>query len=324
MEKFVIALVVCSVTMTLVAVIYSLLSKWLKNIQSSKWRYYTWILIFIGFIAIFKPTPVESAATVNLSYGYVQNISVGERKMSLSFLETHGTYNIIFTVWLVGFLFNIGSILYKQYSFNKSIKRLSEPVPKAVTEKAKKIAAELGTGANFKVVTVSEIPSPMLIGFWKSLLILPEKRYAEKELYLILKHELVHLKHHDLFIKAFMLFCGALHWFNPFMKPFIRSAEGEGELYCDETVMDGEDESLKKLYCQSILNAASAEEKRKDALIPAIASNFSFNKQGLKHRMKMILSFDKKYKLSIIVVLIFRPNTVHGNCSSVFGNTRKL
>lgn len=301
MEKFIVALINCSFTMTAVALIYSLLSRWLKKIQSSKWRYYTWILVFIGFIMIFKPSFGDSALRVNMIDSYVCDFTVGEHTFSPA-LEIE--YKTIFVLWLMGFLLNLSYNLIKQHLFYKSVKRLSKPAPKAVSHSAKKIASELETAANFKVVTVSEISSPMITGFFKSLLILPDRQFAESELRLILKHEIVHLKHRDLFIKAFMLFCGAVHWFNPFIRHFIRSAEQEGELYCDETVMEGEEEELKKLYCQSILNNASAKTKEKLFPYPAVSSGFTFNKQGLKHRMAMILSYDKKYKLGIIGVLI--------------------
>lgn len=301
MEKFTVALVSCSVTMTVVALIYSLLSRWLKNVQSSKWRYYVWIFIFIGFIMIYKPSFGESALTVNVDGAAVNDFTVGES----NFVPFFGhEYHMIFAIWLMGFLFNLCYISVKQHLFFKSIKRLSKSAPKSISQSAKKIALDLDITASFKVVTVREISSPMITGFRKSLLILPERQFSESELQLILKHELIHLKRHDIFIKAFMLFCGAVHWFNPFIRRFIRSAEQESELYCDETVTEDEDEELKKLYCQSILNTASAKAKEKHFLYPAISSNFSFNKHGLKHRMAMILSFDKKYKLSIIGVLI--------------------
>lgn len=301
MQKFVIALAACSFTMTAVALIYSILLRCLRNIQSSKWRYYTWVFIFSGFVMLFKPCFGEPAVNVTMRYGYVNALSVGRYSISANYSDL---YRGLFTVWIIGFLLNISFILIKQHVFFKSVKRLARPVPKSVSESAVKIADKLGVTANFKVVEVSQVSSPMVAGFRKRLLILPARRYTEDELYLILKHEIVHLKHHDLFIKGFMLFCGAVHWFNPFIRLFMRSAEKEGELYCDETVMEGENKALKKLYCQSILNTASAGVKAKRTLVPAVASNFSFTKSGLKHRMKMILSFDKKYRLSLTCVII--------------------
>lgn len=242
--------------MTLVSAVYAVLSDRLKKLQSSKWRYYTWILIFAGYIALFKPDFGKAAVTVELNEYSGPVFTAGERSFIVDLLYEKSFYRLVFAVWLIGFLINLGLILYKQYLFRKSIKRLSKPVPRNVGEKAARTAAALGISADFRTVTVKEISSPMVTGLFKNLLILPERNFGKKELHLILKHELTHLKHHDLFIKAFMLFCASLHWFNPFIRLFMRFAEREGELYCDETVMNNENAELKKLYCQSILNTA--------------------------------------------------------------------
>lgn len=297
MEKFIISLGVCSLLMSAVALLYIILSKTLKNVQSSKWRYYSWILIFIGFITPFKPSFGESAVTVDAERinGYVE---VGEKYV----VGINGS--LLMMIWGLGFILSIGAAFFKQRAFMKSVKRLEKPVSATVLRKLNSLTVELEVFADVKAVTVGEVSSPMVTGVFKPILILPDRKFSDEELHLILKHELVHLRRHDLFIKTFMTLCRAVHWFNPLVGFFMKNAEREGELYCDETVMRDESEERKKLYCQSILNTVSAENKMSARLVPAISSNFFFDKKGLKHRMKMILSFDKKYKLSIVCGLV--------------------
>lgn len=305
MEKFTISLVACSVMMSAVALLYTLISKALKNVQSPKWRYYSWVLIFIGFVTPFKPTFGKSAVVIDtgdidingtdiIIVGNYHNLNIGSDEM----------FMLLFLVWLIGFAVSAGITVFKQYSFVKSVKRLSKPVSREVTKMADRLAADMGIVAAVRTIIVREVSSPMVVGFFKPLLILPDRSYSHKELHLILKHELAHIRRHDLFIKAFMTLCKSVHWFNPLVRLFLKNAEREGELYCDETVMRDEGEELKKLYCQSILNTVSAENKMSVRLVPAISSNFFFDKRGLKHRMNMILSFDKKYRLSIVCVLV--------------------
>lgn len=297
MEKFIISLGVCSLLMSAVALLYIILSKTLKNVQSSKWRYYSWILIFIGFITPFKPSFGESAVTVDAERinGYIE---VGEKYM----VGINGS--LLVMIWGLGFIVSIGAAFFKQRAFMKSVRRLAKPVSAAVLHKLNSLITELEVFTDVRAVTVGEVSSPMVTGIFKPILILPDRKFSDEELHLILKHELVHLKRHDLFIKTFMMLCRAVHWFNPLVGIFMKNAEREGELYCDETVMSGESEEQKKLYCQSILNTVSAASKMSARLVPAISSNFFFDKKGLKHRMKMILSFDKKYKLSIVCGLV--------------------
>ncbi len=313
------SLCACSIFMTAVAFIYELLLKWLRKIQSCKWRYYTWILIFIGFIMIYKPS--FGGTEIRLDGGdWIGAVMSGGNDITSDAIADILEKSAVFAVWLFGFLFKLCYMLIKQHRFVKSVARLSKPVSKAVSDMAVMIASEVGTCAKFKAVTVKEISSPMVTGIFNILIILPDRRFSDQELYLILKHELVHLKRRDLVIKTFMLFCGAVHWFNPFIRSFIRCAEREGELYCDETVIGGESEETKKLYCRSILDTISAGTKNKNALSPAVASNFYFNKTGLKHRMSMILSFNRRYRLGIVGVIILLLVLYTGKVLSFGGN----
>lgn len=312
MDRFVISLGVCSFMMTAVSFAYLLLSKTLKNVQSSKWRYYSWILILIGFITPYKPDFGSSAVNIDISqttetalYG-----NIGDRHFAIARSEI--LLYIVFIVWLTGVIAVLGVAFFKQRSFIRSVKRLADPVPYGVKKAADRLAIKMCIAADVKVITVKEIASPMVVGVFKPLLILPDRSFNVKELHLILKHELVHIKRHDLLIKAFMVLCEAVHWFNPFVRLFVRAAEQECELYCDETVMKNESAELKKMYCQSILSTVSAERKINGRLIPALSSNFYFNKHGLKHRIKMILSFNKKYKLGFLCGLAAALTLVTG------------
>lgn len=313
MDRFVISLGVCSFMMTAVSFVYLLLSKTLKNVQSSKWRYYSWVLILIGFITPFKPDFGSSAVNINISQTTETCLyaNIGDRHFTIDRSEI--LLYIVFIVWLTGVIAVLGFAFFKQRSFIRSVKRLAVPVPYGVRKAADRLAINMCIAADVKVITVKEIASPMAVGVFKPLIILPDRSFTFKELHLILKHELVHIKRHDLLIKAFMVLCEAVHWFNPFVRFFIRAAEQECELYCDETVMKNESAEFKKMYCQSILSTVSAEGKINGRLIPALSSNFHFNKHGLKHRIKMILSFNKKYKLGFLCGLAAALTLVTGS-----------
>lgn len=101
-----------------------------------------------------------------------------------------------------------------------------------------------------------------------------------------------------------MLIAQAVNWFNPFIILFVRNAEQQCEMYCDERAMEGESEESKKLYCQSILNTALVNTKPTMYLKPILSSNFNISKSGLKQRLKTILSTQKRYSLRIIVALM--------------------
>jgi len=64
------------------------------------------------------------------------------------------------------------------------------------------------------------IVAPMLLGAWRSRLILPvdfESRYSEAERTLMLAHERAHLMRHDVLVNAIAAGWLCLFWFNPLM-----------------------------------------------------------------------------------------------------------
>ena len=93
----------------------------------------------------------------------------------------------------------------------------------------------------------------MLIGFMKSTIILPERIYNERELLLILRHELVHYQQHDLWYKLVLLATNAVHWFNPLVYLMNRQANHDVEQVCDDKVVANQDMDYRKAYSLTIL-----------------------------------------------------------------------
>lgn len=308
MGKLAVNIAVCSVTMTAAAFLFMLMLKPLKKVQSAKWRYYSWVLIFLGFLVPIKPWSGEAAIHVNARSTSV-SMQVADRFYSVDtcFAEFDFTriLQIAFVVWAVGAAAHLLAALIRQMLFNRSIRRLSKPAEERVYALIDDIADELMIWERIKAVTVRGIGSPMTVGFFKPTVIIPEISFSDSELRLILEHELVHFKRRDLFVKAFTVLVASVHWFNPFVRLFIRRAERECEMYCDETVMRGRSAEEKRLYCEAILNSASAGAKENGRRIgarfkPAVSSNFFSGKAGMKHRMKMILSGNKKHGLGLV------------------------
>ncbi|MBR5059021.1 MAG: M56 family metallopeptidase, partial [Clostridiales bacterium] len=145
----------------------------------------------------------------------------------------------------------------------------------------------------------------MMIGLLSPTILLPKRKYDYDELRLILKHELTHFQHRDLWIKLLLIVCRAFHWFNPLMILFGRSIEKECEYYCDMAVMEREPESMRKVYCQSILNTLADQVQRQNsAFRPVLATSFYSPKTGLKHRFSMVLSGKKRMIVGILVLSV--------------------
>ena len=55
MHNFIITLLICSVAMSTLALMYMAATPYLAKRYCEKWRYYAWLIIFIGLIIPFRP-----------------------------------------------------------------------------------------------------------------------------------------------------------------------------------------------------------------------------------------------------------------------------
>lgn len=83
--------------------------------------------------------------------------------------------------------------------------------------------------------------------------LIPCIEYPETDLYLILKHELMHYKQHDIEAKALMFLVQTLYWFNPFVHLMSNKFNEAIEMNCDEYVISGDDVVYRNRYVETIL-----------------------------------------------------------------------
>ena len=83
-----------------------------------------------------------------------------------------------------------------------------------------------------------------------------EKEVDKKAFRYMVKHELLHIKRNDIFVKYLGLLVMAIHWFNPFSYFLYHELSSIGEMYCDHGVLEGQGEAEHKEYGELLLQAA--------------------------------------------------------------------
>lgn len=323
MEKFVLSLLFCSLEMSVVSLLYLGLLKALKNRQMPVLRYYSWLVIIVGFLFPIKPNFGKAAVTIN-ELPVTQDHTEPSMAIAAQSSSTPNIYQIIFAVWLTVAVLYLITSLCRYKSFRRSVKRLSAAAGRNTLILAKQTARSIGIKAPIKVVIIKGISSPMMIGLLAPTILLPDRQFDKIELQLILKHELTHFKHKDLWFNLLMILCRAVHWFNPIMIAISRSIEQECEHYCDFSVVKNENVKTKKLYCRSILNTVSEHNRyRKTKLHPVMATNFYTPKQGLKHRLGMIISGKRKRKFALVMIIAVVLTIASGSVVAFASDTEK-
>ena len=180
---------------------------------------------------------------------------------------------ILLAVWVLGFIISMCRYFISYFRFKKKI-----------------CGFEICENINgVEVIKSPLVASPLVFGFFKPTLAIPEIEMNEEDYNLAIKHEMVHYKHHDSWFKLFAVIVNSICWFNP-ITYFMVNLIGEAcEYACDEQVTKEMDMTGKKQYSTMILSMVCQAS-------PALSSNMVKNKKQLKRRFEMIL---KKKRFSV-------------------------
>lgn len=294
--------------MSAVSLVYIGLLAMLKNRQQPVVRYYAWLAVLIGFLTPFKPHIAGSAVTISAPEQTA--VTAPSEPVQSS---TPNIWNIVFIVWAVGAVISLVLFAVRYKAFRISIRRLSRSADKQTQLLVDDIATSMGIWSEVRVLVVKGLASPMMTGLLSPTILLPEREFSQAELRLVLRHELTHFKHKDLWFKLLFTACRAVYWFDPIMLLIERSIDSECEHFCDSSVMNGETAETRKRYCESILDTVSAQSRQTGALRPVMATNFCISKNGLKHRLGLILSKRAKKKYLAVCAVAIVLTAVSGS-----------
>lgn len=314
MEAFLAALLQCTLSMSVITLLYAAALPILSKRYAPKWRYMIWLVIAVGWLIPFRPLielpflPPQGTNTPLMPVSFTPTFPVtnntAEVLTSASETVTKMPQLSIWTIglliWLAGVLFTSACHLLRHRRFMKMASRWSDNVTApAILNLLDILKREQGLKANIEYRTCSSISSPMMVGFFHPVILMPPIQLSEEELTLILRHELAHFKRHDLWYKAMILAATILHWFNPAVYLLARAASLQCEISCDALVLQNEDMQTRKQYGETII----AVVRNGRTYQTALSTNFYGGKRGMKNRIMSML--DSKHKKAGVALLCF-------------------
>jgi beta-lactamase regulating signal transducer with metallopeptidase domain len=154
--------------------------------------------------------------------------------------------------------------------------------------------------APVRVYTSDAAATPMLIGVFRPIIILPTRDYTDEQLRNVLAHELTHLRRGDVPVKWLSVVALALHWFNPLAWLTRREIDRLCELSCDEAVISRKGADERRSYGDTLI-AVVAERGHANT---ALSTTMVESKQALKERLGAIMAHRKNTKLTLAVSAI--------------------
>lgn len=143
-----------------------------------------------------------------------------------------------------------------------------------------------------------------MLGAVKPVIIL-QKKYAEGDLYWILKHEMTHIVGMDIWVKLLMEFVCCLHWFNPLIYLLEREIKYLSETSCDERVIKG----CRETECEAYIDLLDRSRRGDRQNVPfgsALEGGNEIDKRiALMKERKQIGYRKKAIVLGIFAFLVF-------------------
>ena len=205
-------------------------------------------------------------------------------------------------LWIVGvvclLLWQLTSYFYYKGKLVKNGKTIKNPI---LLEELNELCEKLGIRRSITFMTYSKAHSPMVLGFWHPVLVLPKEEYSREESFYILKHELIHLRRHDVLVKFLLLLARDFHWFNPVIYLMHREAVVDMEVACDEAVVRGEAFEQRKAYTETLMSNLHRQRSRG----PLLSTQFSGGVRIMKKRFRNILTKANKKSGAILFGIIF-------------------
>lgn len=280
MEQFLFQLGTTSALMGILALLYRLLLLWRGSRCSTAWRYGIWIVIFWGFLFVYKPRFSAPAAVISIP---------GTGSVIGAPAQVGGNWVIpaLTALWTCGFLISLLWRLGRNDQFVSYCRRYQSEMDQEPLRQALALEQDqLGLARHIEVSYVGGLSSPLLQGVLHPAIYLPEMAYSQQELSYILAHELTHCRRKDLVWKYLLVLVQALHWFNPVVYWMGDWADQSCESACDAAVLRLRAEKERRLYCAAILKFLKQEK----VIWSPLTTNFSVTGKNYQQRFREILN----------------------------------
>jgi beta-lactamase regulating signal transducer with metallopeptidase domain len=295
-----------------------------KNKISKSWQYYIWLIVILRFLVpvfpkVNKVDYVKSDLPIQLISPATSNYNISERKdaaigndnesntiRDIHIIENKTDYieklfDSIWILWIIGFIVSFGLNIFFYIVFIKNIRKNNIQIENqyyfSTLEDCKK---DLNIKRKLWLSKNSYISTPMLVGIFRTKVLLPYEEYSIDELNYIYKHELTHYKQWDLIIRWIINFAVSIHWFNPIIYLVRNEINKACELSCDEMVVRNLNKDQRKAYGNVLLKVAENKGNENDLFVPTMYRD----KEILKERLSIIMKFQGIAKKPLVVPII--------------------
>lgn len=167
---------------------------------------------------------------------------------------------VFFTIWISVFGGSYAFNLVRDLTTLKKIHKLGFLCENdRINEIKRKAAKQLDIKKDIPIYISDILNSPFITGIFNTKIFLPEKYINDPMIELILEHELMHYKSHDLIFKRAAMLIQGIHWFNPLIFLCVKKFYHMSEFACDESILEGREQKVRTEYAHAVINMLRTE-----------------------------------------------------------------
>lgn len=240
-----------------------------------------YIGMFLTIIVARMLLPVEFGFMITFYSEHIMTWLRDVRLLEISVGEYGITINqILLFLWIAGAVCRFFIKVWEHFYFIHVVGRCPNYYGHHIEDIVNRINREYGKEARFKVLFVPDIHTPAILGLLHPRILIPPADYTEREIYYILKHEMLHYYHHDMLVKILCEILCTVYWWNPAVFLLRRLIERVLEIRVDCLLTSGFSKDEKISYLECLVKSMKAGgQKDSNMIITFTAQKGSAMKQ---------------------------------------------
>lgn len=318
-------LLLCTINISLVALLILLLKYLFKDLLSARWQYGIWAVLILRMVL-----PSGSSRNIFLPLGkYIEMLKFAvEDSINSAYTDVYSLIRpgsplpdslmpVSVTDWIFAF-YILGvavSGLYYIASYIKlrTLLKKGTLVPDEVRRKIELFAGIYSLRVPGRIVYIKGLPSAFICGVIKPVLALPEEKPTDEK---IILHELLHYKHKDTLKSLLRCVLRCFNWFNPLMHYVFERIGNDVEALCDLRTLEKLEGEDRREYGKLLLSMVNERYQK----VPC-TSSLSNGGKNIARRIDSIVKFKKYPKgmglVSVCIVIMLCLPCLYGSAAAI-------
>ena len=239
-----------------------------------------------------SPTTAIIASNADPSQLQVNNQVVANDQASWitsfkAYYENH--LPLLVTIWFMGILF-LQLRFLGQLAYVQRLKHYGTQLfPTSWSNKIEELEGKLRIQKKVAYLTSLRIESPMVIGWLKPVVLLPQQLFnslSETEIYAVLAHELAHIRREDFIVNLVQTLLCNIFFFHPGVWWMSNRIDDEREHCCDDLAVAATGPATS--YAKTLINVSKIQLNRQGNVSLAMAFSGNRKKGGFSDRIRRL------------------------------------